>query len=1092
MKKKNLFALLTISCLIPSVMLPTVLLTSCSNISFSYSYNSDNQTIVLDSSVLGYNDIYYGVQAILSNDPQYNKWNLISDILINNIPSLFNEEIIISNPILENFALLLDVTNNNSVKKIVINFPKLSFNTLTPPVSNTYYVQANTVFLNNSLDDIKNLSSSDILNRIHEYGNVNLPDSCYISSQMSVSTNDYIDYYIFLPDNKIPYGLLKIYQQDVIVPKVEPWGPINEFEGNNTWENIINWYTPSIEGTTYKYIENIITNYNSSNNIISTYTSAKNSEIVDKYFSTFYNDIYLNLLNDLNYALKNSLSSLFSSWKLSNILDMNVFVGNDIVINNNKISGNYVIQFINPSEIILELNKENIYWNININNIKVPPKGIITLKFNFNNSCLYPYLSLQSDINNTAYLTSAFSNFSLELYLNDEKIYILNLDSEPYNLFSNSYTLKTIVKNVKDGNTILDANNQLFSSYTELDTYQIKLINENYINNNIFKFKTILKSVQNILLLSAQNPTIFEFLTSLNNDIYNLVLSFTNNEALSLFIGNLFSNQKLSVFLYYNLDNLIKIFETLLPNSEARNSLLSMLYDIQKNITSPTDMEQWVANLLSLKPMIEKVLSNQLGWLLDIIGPLLENLSQDPNLFECLLTMLPDIFSTLSTQTNSIGAIGNSLILYFNNLINFANSYDPDCKNDQIQINQYKNIRVLDFIVNEFTEGNENSLLNILITIVGSNNSTINTISNIINAINFKMDCKIRISFKNQIFQTYNYEIMNLYDVIKWIINSFFLDVKLEDGSTTDLYTAICDNIQYSLIYNNFKIDFNNNFVNQSCEWLFSLKQKIIINTLPLAALISKENVNLDLSSLNLSPIVSNLINTLLNNAIPVNLVISTKNVIQANFEANNSRLVPNVDSNGDVNWQYMTNNSLYIDVSNIISESNVRNSTQEKCYGSSYTLLKTLLPGFVSTKTYTNKIVWMSTNLDKPIKINNYNNSSYISELQLNLLVDDTTLIESFTEWVSNVDNYFLVDNKYVINYDSLNTFVSEYFKFSDMFNEQNFAKYQATITSANYKLISNTNSFTFNIVFPCPVLIVKPDNSCYLSNSFTLTINK
>lgn len=1091
MKKKNLLTIFSVFCLTPCVILPTTLLTSCSNTSFSYSYDSETKTIILNSNDIGFNNVFYGVQAILSDDPQYNKWDNISNTLIKNIPSLFKEKIIINNPQLDNFSLSINVDNNIDVKKIIINFPKLSLDTITPPVSNTFYVQANTVFLNNTLDEIKNMSSVDLLNRVHEYGNVTLPNNCYISSQMTISTDNYINYYIFLPNNKTPYGLLKIYLQDVTVPTVEPWGPINGFKGQNTWGDIINWYTPSIEGTTYKYIENIITNFNLTDNIISTYTSAENSLIVDQHFSTFYNDIYLNLLNDLNYALKNSLSSLFSSWKLNNILDMNIFVGNNISVNNNKINGDYVVQFINPSDIALELNNENIYWNIDIDNIEIPSNGIVTLKLSFSDSYLYPSLSLQSDINNTAYLTSAFSNLNLDLYLNDEKIYSHSSGSEPYNLFSNSYTLKTIVKNVKEGDSILDANNELNSSYNSLTADDVASTNENYINNNILKFKTILKSVQNVLLLSAQNPTILDFLTSLNNDVYNLIYSLTDNEPLSLLVGNLFTNQKLSVFLYYNLDNLIKIFETLLPNSEARNSLLTMLNDIRKNITSPTDAEQWVADLLSLKPMIEKVLSNQLGWLLDIIGPLLENLSKDPNIFDCLLTMLPDILTTLSIQEGNVGTIGKSLLTYLSNLIEFANQYDPDCQTNPIGQNQYKEIRVLDFIVNEFTEGNENSLMDIITIILGNSNSTFNTISNIIKAINFKMDCKIRTSFKSQILQTYNYEIMNLYDVIKWVINSLFLDVKLEDGTTSDLYTAISDNLDYSLSENNFNIDLKNNIVNQSTQWSFGLKQKIVINTLPLAALISKENINLDLSSLNLPAVVNTLINTLLNNAIPVNLVISPKNTIQANFDAYNSKLIPTIN-NGNVNWQYMTNNSLYIDVSSVLSESNVRNSTQEKCYGSSYALLKTLLPGFVSTQVNTNKIAWMPTNLSNPYIINDYNNSSYISELQMNQLVDDVSLTSSFTEWVNNVDNYSLVNNKYVINYESLNTFISQNFKFSNAFYESNFAKYHSTITSANYKLMSQTNSFTLNIVFPCPVLIVKPDNSCYLSNNFTLTISK
>lgn len=1093
MKKRNLLSIIALATLSIPIFSPMVVMTSCSKSSFSYTYDETTKILSLNSRHIGYDNIYYGVQAILSNNNKYNNWNNISLLLSNNLPTLFtSSNIEIANANLNNYVLELSINNNDKVNTIKISFPKINLKSLNPSNSSIFYVQSNTVFFNNSIQDIINMSSEDILSKIREYSNVNLPENCYIDKTMSISSSDYVDFYIFLPESQKPYGLLKIYLENVVVPDVLPTGPINNFNSKNEWSKIINWNVDSIEGTTYKYIDNIITDYTSAMPIISSYSTAESSDIVKNNFLYLYNNDYLsNIKDDFNYGVKNSLSSISTSWNIKNILDLNVYIGNTLTINDNSyISGDYVIQFVNPLDYEVHLNSDNIYWNMAISNIEVPSNGVVTIKFTFNNSDAKPYLTLASDIDNTAYLTTSFNNLSIELFVNNDIVFSKNSSSDFVNCLKNSYTLKTIVKNVKFGKNLIDISDELKSNIQNISINDLTSTNKEFVEGNINKFKVLLKSIQNILLLSATNPTIIDFLYSLNNDIYNIIFSLTNNKYLSNLIANLFSNQKLSIFLFYNIDNIIGIIETMLPNSVEKASLLGMLYDIRNTNSSPTEMKDWVANLISLKPMIEKVLSSQLGWLLDIIGPLLENLSLDPNLFDCILTMLPDILNVVANQDGQIGQIGKSILTYLSNLISFANTYDPDCSNSPISDNKYVDIRVLDFIVNEFTQGNENSLMDILGSIIGSNNATINTIINIVKAINFNITCKIRISKKSQILQTYNYEEKNLYDVIKWIINVFFTEVKLADGTITDLYTAISNNLEFTHNQNNLEYNNQEYLVNAYDNWTFNLKQQISINTLPIAALISKENINIDLSSLNVSPILNSLVNVLINNALPVNLVISPKNVVKTSFESINSHLFPSIDSEGILNWKYLSNNTTIVDFSNVLNESNIRSTEQENCYGSSFGLLKTLLPTFISLQATTNKITWISTNnLDNEI-INNYNGTSYISELYVNQLVDDLTLTSNFTTWISDKSNYYQDGDKFIINITSLDEFITQNFKFSNWFNT-NFAYYHSTITSANYKLINNTNSYTLNIVFSAPTLVIKPDNTCELTNSFTITIN-
>lgn len=1097
MKKiKFLLSLFSASIIASGVITPALFLTSCSsNKSNNYEYNNSTKIFSVNSNFFDWNNIFIAIQQLASKD----EFNKVTDIILylNEIaPKLFNYDMKfnVSKITFSDNLLVIPISNVNEVETIEVKFDNINFSDLDIPTSNIYSIQANTVFFNMTIKDISMLDGKQLLSLINQNSYSNIPIDTYIYNSYKIVNDQYVKFYIFLPNFKVPVGILNIYMSELSVPIISPVDQIKELGIANDWNKIVNWQTSTIDTSQYKYIENTLdTNLFSSEDIISTYYTAENSNIVKKAFEdNLYNNLgpKFNIIDDYYYCIKNLISNIVNSWTGVNLLDLNVYCGNNINFENNKINGNLVLQFENTSSVPQKINKDNFYFNLDIPEIEIPVNGIICLVVNFENSNIYPSLSIKSSIEKTAYLTTSFDNISIELFSNNISCYNLEINSEKYMFMPNSYSQSTIIKNVYPGTNILENTINFEKSIENLSDSSLENINLNYIENKITKFKIILKSIQNIMLYVSQNPNIYDFLTNINNDLYNLIYALTDNKYISKIIGNLFTNQNVSTFLYFNLDNIINVINDLIPESDAKTGLLGMLYDIKKSNNSLEQMKVWVSNLVSLKPMLEKVLSSQLGWLLQIIGPLLENISLDPNIFDCLLTMLPDILKTLSIQEGTIGNIGVALLNFFSKLIIFANEYDPDCVDNPITENNYKEIHVLDFIVNEFTEGNDNSLFDILMLVLG-NNSTIKTIVKIVNAINFKMNCKIRISQKNALLQTYNYEQMNLYDVIKWIIKAFFLEVELENGTTTDLYTAISDNLQYTYNNENFQFDKNNNVINQSCNWEFSLKQQIKINTLPIAALISKENINLDLSSLDLPQIVSTLINTIINNAIPVNLVISPKNIVNASFDVSNSPLFPSVSSTGILNWNYAINNTMNIDMSYILSDSNIRTSTQEKCYGSSYALLKTLLPTLVSTKVVTNKIEWMSTDLSNFIIIENYNNSSYISELYVNQLVNDDELINNFTNWINDSSNYVLNGNKYEINYDSLDLFLKNNFKFSNEFNNDNFANYYATITSANYKLVNQTNSYTLNIVFPCPVLIIKPDNSCSLSNNYTLLIN-
>ncbi len=1097
MKKFRIWTSLVCSTLVlGGTLTPALILTSCSSSKNDYKYNIDSKNFQTSQSMFGWSNIFDAVQQLGAKN-QFNKVPQILNKLIDVAPNLFDQSTKLDIVSMEwnNNILRIPILNNVNVVNIQIKFKDISLSSIDVPSSNVFGIQANSTFFNMTINDISNLSGNEILSLINQNSYSNLPSDSYIYTDYKILSNDSIKYYIFLPNLKIPVGIINIYFTTLNAPTVIPLEQISKLNINNDWQDIVNWQTPSIDTNQYSYIENILPNdLHPDRNIISTYnTAAKSNIVLRKFESNLYSGegVKKNIINDYYYCVKNVISNIVNSWLGSNLLDLNVYCGNNIIVENDKISGNFALQFENTTSISQLISKNNFYLNIDIPEIEIPKNGVFVMIINFQQSKISPALSMQSTINNTGFLTNAFNNVSLELFSNNICLYKYESNDNSYMFMPNSLTQSTIVKNVYPGTSIIENTNLFEKSINNLAKSDLNNINKHYIESEITKFKIMLNAIQNIIVYSGTNPTIYEFLTNINNDLYNVILALTNNEYIASIVGNLFTNQKVSTFLYYNLDNIINVINDLIPESEAKMGLLGMLYDIKKSNSNLDQMKIWVSNLVSLKPMLEKVLNGQLGWLLQIIGPLLENISLDPNIFDCLLSMLPDIFVTLLSQSGTIGNLGNALIKYFANLIDFANNYDPDCVKNPISTNAYKDLRVLDFIVSEFTEGNDNSLMDIILAIVGNNNSTVNTISNVLKAINFKMNCKIRTSVKNQILQTYNYEEKNLYDVIKWIINEFFLKVKLEDGTTTDLYSAISNNLIYTYQDIKFEYDTSNNWINQECNWIFNIKQKITFNTLPIAALISKENIKIDLSNLNLPSWVNSIVNLLLNNALPVNIVVSPNNSINAFFEANNSRLFPVVSKNGSINWNYLTNNTVVTDVSNILNDSNVRTSPQEKCYGSSYALLKTALSSFISTKAYTNKITWMQTQLENPVIINNYNNDSYISELYMNQLYDDASLITDFQNWITDSNNYKYENNQYLINYESLNIFISERFDFSKYFLDNNFASYMTTITSANYKVFSDTNSYTLNIVFPCPVLIIKPDNSCYLSNSYTLTVN-
>ncbi len=1104
MKKIKLVTLLFSSILIGgSVVIPSALLTSCSSNEYNnYEYDQNSQIFSTSSEFFDWYNIYIAIQQLASSIQSFNKLENIKTKLVKCAPNLFNNDIIfnIKNIKFENNILSIPIKNNDNVQLLQVEFSALNLNSLDANINslNYYGIQANSVFFNKSLNDVANLSPNQILSSISTYSNSNLDvENAYIYSDYRIQDDNSLKYYIFLPNQKVPYGILDIYSSSVSVPSVTPIDAIKNL-GNisNDWERVINWNTPTIETTQYKYIQNVLSdNLVPIENIISSFQSAIDSQIVKTEFMKNLNDnngIKGNIIEDFYYCAKNLFAKIIDSWTGTNILDLNIFCGNDITLNNNELNGNLVLQFSNMNEIEEVINKDNFYFNINIPEIHVPVGGTVGLIISFNNSNISPWISTQSTINKTGYLTSAFNNLSVQLYLNDEICYEFSSTNNYEMIFPNSFSQSTIVQNVYPGKNILQTTDTFSQSLSDPELpEQLKNANKNYIQNEITKFSTTFKSVQNILLKIADNPTIYDFLISINNDLYNLIYALTKNKEIAEVVGDLFSNQNLSTFLFNNLDNIINLINDLLPESVSKNGLLSMLYDIKNSNKNISDMKDTVSNIVALAPMLEKVLSKQLGWLLDIITPLLENLSQDPNIFDCLLSQLPSIFDTLSVQEGKVGKIGNALLNYFSNLIEFANTYDPNCVDNNIAANSYKDIHVLDFFVNEFTKGNNNSLFNILFAIIGSDNSTIQLISNIVNAINFNMTCKIRKSVKNQLLGTYNYETINLYQLIQRIITSFFNDVQLEDGTTTDLSSAIANNIEITNSQYLFSYDANNNYINQDSTWSFHLKQKITINTLPIAALISKENINIDLSNLDLPNSINSVISMLINNTLPVNLVISPQNTVEVNFSATNSYLFPVINKKGELNWNYSTNNTINVNASSILNDSNKRVSAQQKCYGNSFGILKTLLSSFISTKAITNKIKWMETDLKDPKIVDNYNNSSYVSQLYINQLIDDRSLETNFKQWVSNQNNYKLETDKYIINYDSLNEFINKNFSFSSSFNNNNYVYWNATITSANYKLFSQTNTATLNIVFPCPVLIIKPDNTCYLSNNFTLLVH-
>lgn len=1055
--------------------------------------------------------------------------------------------------------------------KTKINFASISLNNINDLIANnTYSAPATQLFPGYSLEAIQKLPEQELLEKIPSLPNgaaiFNGGENFPLPTYSIIQTNDgskALRVLIFTPNKSGGLGQILVTQSNLDIVPIQANQEVKNALGDdvqNNWQEVVNKYMTPIPEQTLTSISGT-----SIANVVTSYEAAQNSNLVTQKIASYTKDattFKTNLEIDLDFFLKNYLTSLSTTWELPGLITSGIFTSNNLTIdeNNKLLTGSVAIMLNNSTtgtkKIALPITNQEILVNGN---------STLTILIGFNKSSLSPCLVTQDATKNTAYLTTAFSNVSLNVYQSpiNNSPEINTRDSSnvaapivsthfptSVNVFPYSYAMKTLVTNVGFGNNIINSTSLINQSLQKLKADDLKNLQLNQINTTYQNVLVGVKAAQNLLLKIAANPTLFNFLQDINQDLYSIFYLLTNDANLSSIVSDLFSTKKVSEYLYTNLSKITALIKKLANTYPQLSTVLNMLETIGNTNQTLAQMQEWVKSIESLYPTLEKLLGANVQWIMPLLKTIMTSLSKDdPSIISLIFNNIDPIFQFLLSTDNAGNLDANVVKIvgifhtYLDSLAEFSAKQIGASKDP----NKYKNIRVLDILVYELTTPNKDSTLLKSIATVLEILQPDSPIAQILDKINSMIGSQITIPSELKDYSgaewtnnrsglsswTYQVKIATikrtpLTTQLQKIIQSL---VNVTVGAKSfDLYTSLSNNVQTTIEKNDFTYHSSSATLTQNLSVKMNFKETVKFDLMPLLVLL--DNVTSKVSS---SPfkapskpttpegfiVVSpgTILGISLATTLPTDIVIMPDNYLQLSYTANNAKLRPNVNTNtGMINWAYQLTEQIAIAYDRILPASNTKYigpSTTSSYYGSYYsnknktrflgvlvvlgipTVYLTDLIGFNGGLT---NYVTASTSLTNGTTIPNYNSAIYSAGATVEQLKSDTdfttyldNLINNYGQWTNNTlskkPEFSLRDG------NDLSTKIKEYFNFGSDFSTNKYVSYEYGFNASQYKLIKDKYTYTFNLIFSVPVLY-KPYGSTTSSLvthlTFTVTSDK
>lgn len=1075
--------------------------------------------------------------------------------------------------------------------KTKINFASISLNKINDLIANnTYNAPATQLFPGYSLEDIQKLPEQKLLEKIPSLpnsttifkGGENFPLPTY----SIIQTNDgskALRVLIFTPNKSGGLGQILVTQSNLDIVPIQANQEVKNALGDdvqNNWQEVVNKYMIPIPEQTLTSISGT-----SNANVVTSYEAAQNSSLVTQKIASYAKDITTfktNLETDLDFFLKNYLTSLSTAWEQPGLITSGIFTSNNLTIDeNNKLLTGSVAIILNNSttgtkKIALPITNQEILVNGN---------STLTILIGFNKSSLSPCLVTQDATKNTAYLTTAFSNVSLNVYqspINNSSemktrdssnvatpIVSTNFPTS-VNIFPYSYAMKTLVTNVGFGNNLISSTSLINESLKKLKVDDLKNLQLNQINTTYQNVLVGVKAAQNLLLKIAENPTLFNFLQDINQDLYSIFYLLTNDANLSSIVSDLFSTKKVSEYLYTNLSKITALIKKLVNTYPQLSTVLNMLETIGNTNQTLAQMQEWVKSIESLYPTLEKLLGANIQWIMPLLKTIMTSLSKDdPSIISLILNNIDPIFQFLLSTDNASNLDANVVKIigifhtYLKSLAEFSAKQIGASKDP----NKYKNIKVLDILVYELTTPNKDSTLLKSIATVLQIIQPNSPIAPILDKINSMIGSEIKIpselkdyseaewkNEQNKLTKKWTYKVKtttikttSLTTQLQKIIQSL-VNVTVNDKSS-DLYTSLSNNVQTTIVKNDFTYNSSSATVTQNLSVKMNFKETVKFDLMPLLVLLDNVTGEVSLSSskatsskpttpeAGLSTVTPgaikvSILSLSLATTLPTDIVIMPDNYLQFSYIANNAKLRPNVNTNtGMINWAYqlieqiaiayessesskdpfrdplyiwgilVASNTKYTGPSTTSSYygSNYSNSDQTKFLGVTVVLANIYLTDFIGFNGGLTNYVTASTSLTNGTTIPNYNSAIYSAGATVEQLKSDTDfttyladLINNYGQWTNNTlskkPEFILKDG------DGLSTKIKEYFKFGSDFSTNKYVSYEYGFSASQYKLLNDKYTYTFNLIFSVPVLY-KPygstTSSLVTNLTFTVTSN-
>lgn len=858
--------------------------------------------------------------------------------------------------------------------KTKINFASISINNINDLIANnTYSAPATQLFPGYSLEDIQKLPEQKLLEKIPSLpnsttifkGGENFPLPTY----SIIQTNDgskALRVLIFTPNKSGGLGQILVTQSNLDIVPIQPNQEVKNALGDNVqnnWQEVVNKYMIPIPEQTLTSISGT-----SNANVVTSYEAAQNSSLVTQKIASYTKDITTfktNLETDLDFFLKNYLTSLSTAWEQPGLITSGIFTSNNLTIdeNNKLLTGSVAIMLNNyttgTKKIALPITNQEILVNGN---------STLTILIGFNKSSLSPCLVTQDATKNTAYLTTAFSNVSLNVYqspINNSSemktrdssnvatpIVSTNFPTS-VNVFPYSYAMKTLVTNVGFGNNLISSTSLINESLKKLKVDDLKNLQLNQINTTYQNVLVGVKAAQNLLLKIAENPTLFNFLQDINQDLYSIFYLLTNDANLSSIVSDLFSTKKVSEYLYTNLSKITALIKKLVNTYPQLSTVLNMLETIGNTNQTLAQMQEWVKSIESLYPTLEKLLGANIQWIMPLLKTIMTSLSKDdPSIISLIFNNIDPIFQFLLSTDNASNLDANKVVRIigiFHTYLKSLAEFSAKQINASKDPNKYKNIKVLDILVYELTTPNKDSTLLKSIATVLQILQPNSPIAPILDKINAMIGSEIKIPSELKDYSDAEWQNITegkgtswsplrvkTYQVKTTTIKTTALTAQLQkiiqsfvnvtvNNNPSDLYTSLSNNVQTTPVKNDFAYHSSSATVTQNLSVKMNFKETVKFDLMPLLVLLDNVTGEVSLSSFKptnkpttpegftaVSP--GTILGISLATTLPTDIVIMPDNYLQLSYTANNSKLRPNVNTNtGMINWAYQLKEQIAI-----------------------------------------------------------------------------------------------------------------------------------------------------------------------------------